>query len=75
MVREPECAVRLPGTLPKAAVMVRLPEAGRAKSIGSDQISLSCVMVTDAIAENASALSVAVSMVLSTEGVALQSAM
>jgi len=36
---------------------------------------LALAMVTDAIAENASALSVAVSMVLSTEGVALQSAM
>jgi len=37
--------------------------------------SMNAANVTDAIAENASALSVAVSMVLSTEGVALQSAM
>src|SRR5262249_10924220 len=44
------------------------------KSIGSDQTSWPWAMVTDAAPENASGLSVAVSMVLSTAGAALHNA-
>ena len=74
MVLEPAWAVRLLGTLPNAVVMEMLPTDGTGKSIGSDQISLPCAMVTVAVPEKARALSVVVSMVLSTAGVALHSA-
>ncbi len=49
--------------------------AGRSKSMGSDQTSLPCAMVTEAEPEKASALSVVVSMVLSTRPAALHKAM
>src|SRR6185312_5649474 len=75
VVRDPECWVSVLGTLPSARVMVTLPSAGSAKSIGSDQTSLPAAIVTVSIPENIRALSVAVSMVLSTSGVALHSAM
>ena len=74
-VLEPECPVTWLGTVPKAVVMVTLPSGGTVKVTGSDQTSLPCAMVTVAVPEKARAVSVDVSMVLSTRGVALQSAM
>ena len=55
--------------------MVTLPSGATVKVTGSDQTSLPCAIVTDAVPEKASALSVVVSMVLSTRGAALQIAM
>ena len=74
VVRDPECSVRLLGTVPRASVIVTLASAGIVKSIGSDQTSLPCAIVTDALPAKDSALSVVVSMLLSTAGAALQSA-
>src|SRR5262245_25769068 len=76
VVLDPECPVTLVGTLlPKAVVMEMLACGASVKVIGSDQTSWPCAMVTDAAPEKASALSVAVSIVLSTAVAALQSAM
>src|SRR5689334_12657107 len=72
VVREPACAVRLLGTLPSAIVIVTFESGASAKSSGSDHTSMPCGMVTDAFPEKASALSVAVSIVLSASPVALQ---
>src|SRR5215831_4322551 len=75
VVRAPECPTTELGTVPKAVVMVMLPWFGTVKAIGSDQTSLFAAIVTDAVPEKASALSVDASIVLSTAGEALQSAM
>ena len=70
MVREPGWPVTLLGVPPNATVTDRLLSGARAKVTGSDQTAWPWAMVTDALPENASALSVAVSMVLLT-GIAL----
>src|SRR5262249_44103300 len=75
VVLDPECPTTLLGTLPKAVVMVMLPWFATVKSIGSDQTSCPAAIVTEATPEKARALSVEVSMVLSTAGDARQSAM
>src|SRR3954470_2286972 len=75
LVLEPEWPVTWLGTVPNAVVIVTLPSGGTAKETGSDQTSLPWAMVTVSVPEKARALSVVVSMVLSTRGVALHSAM
>src|SRR3954471_8755311 len=73
VVRDPGCPVTLLGVVPNATVTDRLLSAARLKSSASDQTAWFWGIVTDGIPENASALSVAVSMVLST-GLALHTA-